>query len=428
MSWLWLAAAFVACDARRTFGVSLKQRQLDGRKFPTGQEVDVFNHTCQVMATEPQVCIMQHFWAGGSFGGYERSIVRYYVDGEGDASVAIPFGLGLGSDMLAQHAPWSAGALFGKTGQPSGIFHNYHIPFARSVRVTVSLGGSGEQDFWIILKGTSGLLPRIGGETLPPGARARTFLNEPAAVAGSGRMPLVQSDARDGAVLMTSLFVNWTDPTEAGVCSSELVGEGLDMFGGDLGSPIFAANADDCTAKCCAESGCVGFVFEAETDAETKVCNKGQPCCFLKQTWLQTQSKGIASAYRVTRKGDPGVNGNPKSFLEGCVRGEDAHGVRDIFSSGTEDYFLGTYYFNRGPYTNPVAGLTDLDNGRRTFSAYRIHDADPLYFEEGLRLTWRNSDPYGACDLNAANRDAHAITASSFALVYEWNGQTAAIV
>merc|ERR1711894_784048 len=102
-----------------------------------------------------------------------------------------------------------------------------------------------------------------------------------------------------------------------------------------------------------------------------------------------------------------GVTGNAKSFLEGCVRGEDLNGgVRDIFSSGTEDYFLGTYYFNRGPYTNPVAGLTDLDKSRHTFSAYRVHDADPLYFEDGMRLTWRNSDPYGDCDLATTNPDA----------------------
>ena len=34
--------------------------------------------------------------------------------------------------------PWSAGASFGKTGQPSGIFNTYPIPFG-NVTVTVEL-------------------------------------------------------------------------------------------------------------------------------------------------------------------------------------------------------------------------------------------------------------------------------------------------
>lgn len=203
-------------------------------------------------------------------------------------------------------------------------------------------------------------------------------------------------------------------------CSTELVGEGLDMHGGDLGSPVFAENSQACSQQCCDQTSCLGFVFENETDVQTTACNRGSPCCFLKKSWLSTEAKSIASAYRVHR--GLGSSGSGESFLEGCVRSEDENGqVRDTFSSGTEDYFLGTYYFNRGKYTNPVAGLTDLDKNQKLFSAYRIHDADPLFFENGLWLTWRNSDPYGVCDLDQANPNAHAVTAASYAFVYEWS-------
>jgi len=45
-------------------------------------------------------------------------------------------------------------------------------------------------------------------------------------------------------------------------------------------------------------------------------------------------------------------------------------------SSGLEDYFLGTYYFNRGPYANGLAGLTHFDTknnlSRPTVSMTRI--------------------------------------------------------
>jgi hypothetical protein len=58
-------------------------------------------------------------------------------------------------------------------------------------------------------------------------------------------------------------------------------------------------------------------------------------------------------------------------------------------SSGLEDYFLGTYYFNRGLYANSLAGLTHLDTKNNAFSAYRFHDDDPFFFQTGLRLTCR---------------------------------------
>merc|ERR1712032_1559716 len=92
-------------------------------------------------------------------------------------------------------APWSGGSLFGKTGEPSGIFHNYHVPFVRTMRITVQLGGTGEQKFWIIVKGTSGSLPHIDGESLPVQARARTFANEAVNVSNGERLPLVTSNA-----------------------------------------------------------------------------------------------------------------------------------------------------------------------------------------------------------------------------------------
>lgn len=56
--------------------------------------------------------------------GYENNILRYYVDGEKEASVAFPFGLGHGSTMVDNDGPWSAGSVFGKTGEPSGT-HTY---------------------------------------------------------------------------------------------------------------------------------------------------------------------------------------------------------------------------------------------------------------------------------------------------------------
>lgn len=84
------------------------------------------------------------------------------------------------------------------------------------------------------------------------------------------------------------------------------------------------------------------------------------------------------------------------SYMEACVRAYLDKG-RDtvMLSSGLEDYFLGTYYFNKGRYYNNIAGLTHLDTETNEFSAYRFHDEDPVFFQNGLRLTNRIGEKIG---------------------------------
>lgn len=54
-----------------------------------------------------------------------------------------------------------------------------------------------------------------------------------------------------------------------------------------------------------------------------------------------------------------------------------------------QDYFLGTYYFDTGKFHADMAGLTHFDRNNHSFSAYRFHDEDPIFFQDGLRLTCR---------------------------------------
>ena len=140
------------------------------------------------------------------------------------------------------------------------------------------------------------------------------------------------------------------------------------------------------------------------------------------------------------------------TYLEGCMRAYSPTGEqRYRISSGTEDYFLGTFYFNKGQYFFPHAGVTSLcpptnpanpksiacnssqwaDNSSK-FAAYRLHvGEDPLLFEKGAVQTWRNGDERGCpwpaspfvkkakANLPRAGSDAK-VNASSYALVYEW--------
>ena len=105
---------------------------------------------------------------------------------------------------------------------------------------------------------------------------------------------------------------------------------------------------------------------------------------------------GAGALYQVTMAGEglrKGPDWTSLSFLEAIMRAYlDGEKEPTELSSGLEDYFLGTYYFNRGRYANGLAGLTHFDAKNTAFSAYRFHDEDPVVFKTGLRLTCRCGD------------------------------------
>jgi len=109
------------------------------------------------------------------------------------------------------------------------------------------------------------------------------------------------------------------------------------------------------------------------------------------------------------------------SFLEACMRAYvDGAAEPMLLSSGLEDYFLGTYYFNRGRYANSLAGLTHLDAKNRTFSAYRFHDQDPVFFHSGLRLTCRCGETEDGSKHGKTVGDPPETEYSTYTWVYEW--------
>jgi len=104
-------------------------------------------------------------------------------------------------------------------------------------------------------------------------------------------------------------------------------------------------------------------------------------------------------------------------FMESCVRAYIG-GAKEplLLSSGMEDYFLGTYDFNKGRYYTPVAGVTHLAPNAE-FSAYRFHEADPVFFNNGLRLTLRNGEESDG-KVFGCQPDITAFT--TYVWVYEW--------
>ena len=111
--------------------------------------------------------------------------------------------------------------------------------------------------------------------------------------------------------------------------------------------------------------------------------------------------KGSGALYQVTMAAK-GLRKSKKdqwkdlSYMEACMRAYIGRAKEPLMlSSGLEDYFLGTYYFNSGRYATPVAGLTHFDPKQNEFSAYRFHEDDPVFFHNGLRLTCRCGEKIG---------------------------------
>lgn len=109
------------------------------------------------------------------------------------------------------------------------------------------------------------------------------------------------------------------------------------------------------------------------------------------------------------------------TYLEGCLRAYiDGAKAPLLVSSGTEDYFLGTYYFNRGIYHTPVGGCTHLDPQDASFSGYRFHDRDPIFFQQRLRLDWRNGETEFWTEEDKPIFDPGDTVVTSYVWVYEW--------
>jgi hypothetical protein len=293
----------------KTFGTAGKE----GLLYPD-REVVLFERT--------GAGCMTHMWFGGDWPGYGRTRIRFYIDAETRPSIDMELFLGHGIGWNDPTAPWGTERV-GKTGQPSGLYNTYRIPFGRSIRITGQLGAGIEkpQTFWWIFRGIENLPLRLASVELPPRARLRLTV-------------------RENATLEPFQFLDMCQSSRAGA---------------------------------------------------------------LYQVTLAAASRNF-------------------SYLEALLRAYvDDSNEPMMLSSGTEDYFLGTYYFNRDLYHLPVAGLTHKEEdiaGLCRFSAYRFHEQDPIFFQRGFRLVWRNGEKkdgkvYG---------DAPPLPtqATSYVWIYEW--------
>ena len=92
----------------------------------------------------------------------------------------------------------------------------------------------------------------------------------------------------------------------------------------------------------------------------------------------------------------------------------DSHAAMVAICCCREDYYDSSFYFHAGIFQLPVSGVTHMcagagqadtphppcppDPGNSTppptskWSGYRLHEKDPLWFEDGVQLLVRNGD------------------------------------
>ena len=187
-----LAALFVAAAAASMMARQASPEPPDAPPQPTPTPVDAlkpfgtsgkavypFNEgdkiEAELFAHQGKGCLT-HMWFGGKWENYEKMRIRVYVDGEQTASIDMELFLGHGIGYQDAFGPWGTKRI-GKTGQPSGIYNTYRIPFGKSIRVTAQLhqGDTGNKRFWYIIRGVENLPVKFSGIRLPESARLKLY-------------------------------------------------------------------------------------------------------------------------------------------------------------------------------------------------------------------------------------------------------------
>eukprot|EP00656_Telonema_subtile_P053646 TRINITY_DN7822_c0_g1_i3.p1 TRINITY_DN7822_c0_g1~~TRINITY_DN7822_c0_g1_i3.p1 ORF type:complete len:480 (-),score=120.61 TRINITY_DN7822_c0_g1_i3:112-1551(-) len=132
-------------------------------------ETTIFAHK----VADGHVGVMNHFWSTCSPAAEAGAIIRYYVDGEQNASIAFSPAMASGTGYDDGQAPWGTkwiGLGAGK-GQGQAWFNNFKIPFGKSIRVTAQHRTGSFGGFFMIVRGGLDIPLSIGETLLPKTAR-----------------------------------------------------------------------------------------------------------------------------------------------------------------------------------------------------------------------------------------------------------------
>lgn len=260
--------------------------------------------------------VITHMWFGGSYEYFDTAIVCVYIDYEIRPSIEASMYMMHCMGFYDKDFTFTTDKI-GKTGDISGVYNFYRIPYNEHIKITVQMDDRAviKDWFWSIVRGTEDMSIIISGVTLQDEVKLRLHKLENYAA----------------------------DPLEE-------------------------------------------FLIYNSYDK--------QGCLYL------TAISAVSTNF---------------NFQESCIRGYFNSNEPEYLSSGLEDYFLGTYYFQKGKYQCNMAGVTHLMKNKE-FSGYRFHDDDPIFFPRNTNITCRCGEKIG----DKIFHDPQVTTYTTYVWAYEW--------
>lgn len=227
------AAAPPVTRGMKSFGVAVKQAHLF-----KGVEKEVFAYNLSDSATHG--AMTQAWHAGKPSGVTPRLRIRYYIDGEAEASIDYPLFLahgqgpaqlegtnaanpraegGPGTNFTTPTSPWG-NAMFGRT-HDSGWYNTYLVPFGKSIRITLT-DSVGSSAFWYMCRGVENMPLVVAGLQLPPSARLSLQRTTTTVVPGT-LITFANATGTAGLLRQFNLVVNSTSYGYQEGCMSALI-------------------------------------------------------------------------------------------------------------------------------------------------------------------------------------------------------------
>lgn len=114
--------------------------------------------------------VITHLWATAFHPILSDTLIRYYVDGEKNASIQFQLSMACGVGFDDQFNPWYVATSlvllefllrfrargtkwFGKGAADGSWFNNFRIPFQKSIRITYQKGSGRGDGFYMIIRG-----------------------------------------------------------------------------------------------------------------------------------------------------------------------------------------------------------------------------------------------------------------------------------
>ena len=198
-----------ASPAQRGFGHAIKNGLLPA--FPA--ELEVFAHACAAAPCVVTQLVLPSVYPHGTDAmDWEGARLRLYVDGEAAASVDVLLRelacvgrLGAVGRAAPRDGSPFGHTLFGKGARTGGVWSTVRVPFAASLRVTLTNAASAAKfgRFWLIIRGVEALPVTLGGElTLPDQARLVLARTSAAALAPLQLLTLATAPSDSAGALL----------------------------------------------------------------------------------------------------------------------------------------------------------------------------------------------------------------------------------